>query len=180
MNHNSNKVIQPVRIHCIIRLKHVRSYGNFTLLLSLSPSYILPKINPVLMKIKNYRNKWVQHVWWMERDRLPCLIMKYQPCGKRSQGWQLKRLLDSWWDLNRSWGLKPCKVYDDNDDDDDDDDDDDSGSTDVLSESPQLKMHVKLIMSVVSNKNKIRHEKDICINGPEVLDLEQHEAEWRE
>jgi len=31
---------------------------------------------------------------WTEPDRLPDLIMIYQPCGKRSQGRPLKTLLD--------------------------------------------------------------------------------------
>ena len=30
--------------------------------------------------------KWMQHVWQMDRDRLPNLFMKYQRCGNRSQG----------------------------------------------------------------------------------------------
>jgi hypothetical protein len=36
---------------------------------------ILPelKINPVAKKIQNYRNKWIQHLRRMERDRLPQL-----------------------------------------------------------------------------------------------------------
>ena len=29
------------------------------------------KINPVVKKIQNYRNKWIQYVWWRDRDRLP-------------------------------------------------------------------------------------------------------------
>jgi hypothetical protein len=33
----------------------------------------------------------IQHVWRM--DRLPYLIMKYQPCGTQSYG-PLERLLD--------------------------------------------------------------------------------------
>ena len=41
------------------------------------------KINPVMKKIQNYRNKWIR-VRRMDRDRLPHLLMKYQPCGKRS------------------------------------------------------------------------------------------------
>jgi hypothetical protein len=40
------------------------------------------KINPVVMKIKNYRNKWIQYVRQMDRYTLPHLIMKYPPCGK--------------------------------------------------------------------------------------------------
>jgi hypothetical protein len=38
------------------------------------------KINPIVTKIKNYRNKWI-HVQRMDRYRLPHLIMKY-PCGQ--------------------------------------------------------------------------------------------------
>ena len=43
------------------------------------------KINPLLKKFQNYRNKWLQHFRQMDRHRLPHLIMKYQPCGKGSQ-----------------------------------------------------------------------------------------------
>jgi len=31
---------------------------------------------------------------WTETDKLPHLIIKFQPCGKRNQGWPIKRLLD--------------------------------------------------------------------------------------
>jgi hypothetical protein len=57
---------------------------------------ILPelKINPRVNKFQNYVNKWIQLVQRMDRDRLPHLIVKYQLCGKRSQGRPLKRLLD--------------------------------------------------------------------------------------
>ena len=27
------------------------------------------KIKPDVKKIQNYRNKWIQHVWWMNRQR---------------------------------------------------------------------------------------------------------------
>jgi len=42
-------------------------------------------INPVVTKIENYRNKLLQRVRRMDRDRLPHLIMEYQLCGKRIQ-----------------------------------------------------------------------------------------------
>ena len=75
-------------------------------------------------KTQNHSNKWVQHVRRTDRDRqtdrLPHLIMKYQPCGKRSQGRTLEKRLDCSWDWNRSRYLKPWKLYDDDDDDDDD------------------------------------------------------------
>ena len=52
------------------------------------------KINGVEKKIQIYRNKWMQHVWQMVRDRkrerereldrLPRFIMKYQLVGNES------------------------------------------------------------------------------------------------
>jgi hypothetical protein len=39
------------------------------------------KSNPVIKQIQNYRNKWIQFRQ-MDRDGLPHLIIKYQPCGK--------------------------------------------------------------------------------------------------
>jgi len=70
---------------------------------------------------------------YTETDRLPQLIMKYQPLVKRSQGQPPKGLLDSYWGRNRSGGLKPCKLDDDDYyDDDDDDDDDDEGENNIL------------------------------------------------
>ena len=53
------------------------------------------KANPVVKKIQNYGNKWIQHVGRMDGNRLPHLIVKYRPCGKQSQGRPLKRLLGS-------------------------------------------------------------------------------------
>ena len=52
----------------------------------------LKKMNSAVKKIQNYGNKWTQHVWQM--DRLPHLIIKYHPCGKRNQGHPLRRLPD--------------------------------------------------------------------------------------
>jgi hypothetical protein len=43
------------------------------------------KINPTVKTIQNYRNKWVQHSANGKR-RLPHLIIKCHPHGKRSQG----------------------------------------------------------------------------------------------
>jgi len=52
----------------------------------------------------------------MDRDRQTDTIMKYQPCGKWSQGRRLRRLLD--WGRTWSRGLKPYKLFDDDLDDD--------------------------------------------------------------
>jgi hypothetical protein len=40
------------------------------------------KTNPAVNKTKEYRNKWIQCVRQMDRDRLPHLITKYQPSRK--------------------------------------------------------------------------------------------------
>ena len=48
------------------------------------------KANPVVKKIPNYRNKWLQGIRRMDRGRLPHLITKYQLCGKGSQERSLK------------------------------------------------------------------------------------------
>jgi len=42
------------------------------------------QINAVVKKTQDYGNKWVKHVRRMDRDRLPRLIVKYQPFGKRN------------------------------------------------------------------------------------------------
>ena len=50
------------------------------------------KINSAVKKIQNDGNKWIQHVCQM--DRLPHLIIKYHPYGKRNQGHPLRKLPD--------------------------------------------------------------------------------------
>jgi hypothetical protein len=50
------------------------------------------KMNSAVKKIQNYGNKWIQHVWHM--DKLPHLIIIYHPCGKRNQGHPPRRLPD--------------------------------------------------------------------------------------
>jgi hypothetical protein len=52
------------------------------------------KITPAVKKIQKYRNKWIGHVRWMDSDRLPPLVMEYQPCRKWRHGHPLKRLLN--------------------------------------------------------------------------------------
>ena len=61
----------------------------------------------------------------MDRYGLTHLTVKCQTCGKRSQGWSLKRLRVCKWYRNSSGGLKLCKLDDDESDDYDYDYDDD-------------------------------------------------------
>ena len=57
------------------------------------------KINTVVKKIQNYRNEWVQHVWQLDGDRLPHLIMKYHSSRKQPKADSSK---DCSWDCKRS------------------------------------------------------------------------------
>ena len=59
--------------------------------------------------IKFYRNKLIQNV--RRKDRLLHLNMKYQPCGKWSQGRSIEIFLYCWWERNRSRVLKTSKLY---------------------------------------------------------------------
>jgi hypothetical protein len=52
------------------------------------------KMQPVMEKINNYKNKWIQHVRRMDMAGLPHAVLKYQPSGRRDQGRPLKRILD--------------------------------------------------------------------------------------
>ena len=50
------------------------------------------KITPILDKLLDKRN-WIQHVNRMPRNRLPRVMKRYSPTGRRNHGRPLKRLL---------------------------------------------------------------------------------------
>jgi hypothetical protein len=52
------------------------------------------KTEPVMGKILEYKNNWIQHVNRMQRDRIPKLLKNYKPRGTRNRGRPMKRLLD--------------------------------------------------------------------------------------
>jgi hypothetical protein len=52
------------------------------------------KTEPVMGKIRKYKNSWIQHVNRMQRDRIPKLLKHYKPRGRRKRGRPMKRLLD--------------------------------------------------------------------------------------
>jgi hypothetical protein len=53
------------------------------------------KITPVLEKLLEYKRNWVQHVNRMPRNRLPRVMKRYSPTGRRNHSRPLKRLLDT-------------------------------------------------------------------------------------
>jgi hypothetical protein len=53
------------------------------------------KISQITEFIYQYRKNWKEHVYRMSYDRIPKIIVKYQPKGKRNLGRPLKRGKDS-------------------------------------------------------------------------------------
>jgi len=52
------------------------------------------KIAPISDKLLEYKRNWIQHVNRMPRNRLPRIMKRYSPTGRRNHGRPLKRLLD--------------------------------------------------------------------------------------
>jgi len=76
------------------------------------------KITPIWNKLLEYKRNWIQHVNRMPRNRLPRVVKRYSPAGRRNHGRPLKRLLDTWDRNGSTSGPTPCQIHDDNDDDD--------------------------------------------------------------
>jgi hypothetical protein len=53
------------------------------------------KLTPILDKLLEYKRNWIQHVNRMSRNRLPRVMRRYSPTGRRNHGRPLKRLLDT-------------------------------------------------------------------------------------
>jgi hypothetical protein len=53
------------------------------------------KITPILDKFLEYERNWIQHVNRMPRKRLPRVMKRNSPAGRRNHGRTLKRFLDT-------------------------------------------------------------------------------------
>ena len=53
------------------------------------------KITPNLDKLLEYKRKWKQHVNRIPRNRIPRVMKRNFPTGRRNHGRTLKRLLDT-------------------------------------------------------------------------------------
>ena len=71
------------------------------------------KITPILDKLLEYKRNWIQHVNRMPRNRLPRVMKRYSPTGRRNHGRPLKRLLDTWDRNGSTSGPTPWQTYDD-------------------------------------------------------------------
>jgi hypothetical protein len=52
------------------------------------------KITPILDRLLEYKRNWIKHVNRMPHNRLPRIMKRYSPTGRRNHGRPLKRLLD--------------------------------------------------------------------------------------
>jgi hypothetical protein len=53
------------------------------------------KITPILDKLLEYKRNWLQHVNRIPRTRLPRVMKRYSPTGRRNHDKPLKRLVDT-------------------------------------------------------------------------------------
>jgi hypothetical protein len=53
------------------------------------------KITSILDKLLEYKRNWLQHVNRMPRNKLPRVMKRYSPTGRRNYDRSLKRLLDT-------------------------------------------------------------------------------------
>ena len=71
-------------------------------------------------EIKQYQEKWLQHVQWMDTNRLPKQALRYKPKGRRNIGRPRKRWRDQLHLDDQGTGNMPNPQEHDDDDDDDD------------------------------------------------------------
>ena len=71
------------------------------------------KITPILDKLLEYKRNWIQHVNRMPRNRLPRVMKRYSPSGRRNHDRPLKRLLDVRDRNGSTSGATPGQIYDD-------------------------------------------------------------------
>ena len=71
---------------------------------------------PILDKLLEYKRNWIQHVNRMSRNRLPRVMKRYSPTGRRNHGRPLKRLLDTWDQNGSTSGPTPWQIYNDDED----------------------------------------------------------------
>ena len=69
------------------------------------------KITPILNKLLEYKRSWIQHVNRMTRNRLPRVMKRYCPTGRRNRGRPLKGLLDTWDRNGSTSGSNPWQIH---------------------------------------------------------------------
>jgi len=69
------------------------------------------KITPILDKLLEYKRNWIQHVNRMPCNRLPRVMKRYSPTGRRNRGRPLKRLLDTWDRNGSTSGPTPWQIF---------------------------------------------------------------------
>ena len=58
------------------------------------PNFIIGMIIMILKEIKQYQEKWLQHIQRMDTNRIPKQALQYKPTGRRHIGRPRKRWRD--------------------------------------------------------------------------------------
>ena len=81
-----------------VEMKYMRRTARYTWTDYITNTQIANEleITPILDKLLEYKRNWIQHVNRMPRNRLPRVMKRYSPPGRRNHDRPLKRLLDTW------------------------------------------------------------------------------------
>jgi hypothetical protein len=63
------------------------------------------KVQSIAEEMQKYQKNWKEHVERMQDDRLPKLVLKYHPVGKRSRGRPKNRRKDQFLEELKNTGL---------------------------------------------------------------------------
>jgi hypothetical protein len=83
------------------------------------------KITQILDKLLEYRRNWMQHLNRLRRNKLPRVMKRYFPTGRRNYG----RPSSDFWIRETGTGQQVAQLHDIYNDDDDDDDERDQKLT---------------------------------------------------
>ena len=80
-----------------VEMKYMRRTARYTWTDYITNTQIANEleITPILDKLLEYKRNWIQHVNRMPRNRLPRVMKRYSPPGRRNHDRPLKRLLDT-------------------------------------------------------------------------------------
>jgi hypothetical protein len=88
---------RDVRRVTAAEMKYMRRTAGYTCTDYKTNTHIIKKlrITPILDRLLEYKRNWIQRVNRMPGNRLPRVMKRYSPIGRRNYGRPLKRLLDT-------------------------------------------------------------------------------------
>ena len=116
VNKRQDNKLKNCCIRLVIYLNCTMMHGLKNLKFYISICIPIICLTPILDKLLAYKRNWIQHVNRMPHNRLPRVMKRYSPTGRRNHGTPLKRLLDTWDRNGSTSGPTPWQIYDDDDD----------------------------------------------------------------